>query len=361
MVRNRIIFGILWVLSVVGISFYGGPVSYGLFLMITFIPVISFIYIFYVFFSYRIYQEIGSKNLTSDQGVPYYITLQNEKRLLFSSIRVRFYSSFSRIEGINDGEEYELAPGEGIRLETQLICKYRGEYLVGVKKVMITDLFRLFCISFNNPEPLRVVVKPDMSKINGLKELFSAEEVTENRNLKDSLDVISSVYYPGDDPKRINWKLSAAMDELYVRRETGEEKKGILIIPDTCRYTKNEYEYIPAEDSILRAVLSLSRYYVSNNIPVTLAALQGGERIQHFMANSETGFLSFYEKVSEIVFDNVNTDEITSVNIPESEMIRDINSIIVVRPEGRKGVDGLSSRLESMGKNVKTVFAKPEE
>ena len=62
-----------------------------------------------------------------------------------------------------------------------------------------------------------------------------------------------------------------------------------------------------------------------------------------------------------IVFDNVNTDEITSVNIPESEMIRDINSIIVVRPEGRKGVDRLSSRLESMGKNVKTVFAKPEE
>ena len=360
MIRNRIIFGILWVLSVVGISFYGGPVSYGLFLMMTFIPVISLINIFYVFFSYRIYQEIGSKNLTADQGVPYYITLQNEKKLLFSSIRVRFYSSFSEIEGIKGGEEYEMAPGEGIRLETQLICKYRGEYLVGVKKILITDMFRLFCISFNNSEPLRVVVKPDMSKIKSLKELFPIEEITENRDMKDSLDVISRAYYPGDDPKRINWKQSAGMDELYVRNETGEEKKGIVIIPDTCRYSKDEHDYIPVEDSILRAVLSISRYYSGLHIPVTLAAIQNGASVIHFTAHSDNGFLPYYENVSGIMFDKNNTDDKASLLLPGSEIIRGENNIIIVRSGRFKDAGKLPGFLENMGKSVKVVFAGRE-
>ena len=78
MKRNRIIFLILWILSLVGISFFGGPVSYGFFAMLTLLPLVSLIYLFSVFHFFRIYQELDGKHLVADQTVPFYFTLMND-------------------------------------------------------------------------------------------------------------------------------------------------------------------------------------------------------------------------------------------------------------------------------------------
>ena len=45
MKRNRILFAILWVVSLVGISLFGGPISYGFFALLTILPLISFLYL----------------------------------------------------------------------------------------------------------------------------------------------------------------------------------------------------------------------------------------------------------------------------------------------------------------------------
>ncbi len=304
MLRNRIIFGILWVLSIVGISFYGGPVSYGIFLALTSIPLVSLIYLLYVFFTYRIYQEIGSKNLVANTVVPYFITLQNERRILFSNIRVQFYTTFSEITGIDPDREYELSPKSGIKLETNLICRYRGEYEVGIKRITLTDLFNLIRFSFAFPEPLRVIVKPDYETdmIPGDDEEFLSYH--ENLRKAEYPDVITSDYIPGDEVKRINWKQTARYGKLKVRKLTGEERKGILLIPDTCRHSSDEYEYIPSESRILNSLLSLSLYYLKKGIPVTLLALQKTGPLKT-SADSEQEFEKFYECVSKLEFDDM--------------------------------------------------------
>ena len=46
MKRNRILFLIAWIASVVGISFFGGPVSYGFFALLTLLPLISLLYLY---------------------------------------------------------------------------------------------------------------------------------------------------------------------------------------------------------------------------------------------------------------------------------------------------------------------------
>ena len=43
--RNRIIWFCLWILSLVGISFYGGIISYGFFIAVTITPVFSLFYL----------------------------------------------------------------------------------------------------------------------------------------------------------------------------------------------------------------------------------------------------------------------------------------------------------------------------
>ena len=65
MLRNRLIVLLLWILSLVAITFYGGPVSYGFFLLITLLPVASALYLVYVCLRFRIYQRLIGKTFTA--------------------------------------------------------------------------------------------------------------------------------------------------------------------------------------------------------------------------------------------------------------------------------------------------------
>ena len=61
--RNRIIWGVCLILSLVFISFYGGAVSYALFFAVVFLPVLSMVYLALVFFRFKIYQELEGRNV----------------------------------------------------------------------------------------------------------------------------------------------------------------------------------------------------------------------------------------------------------------------------------------------------------
>ena len=61
MKRNRRILFLLWVLSLIGISLRGGPVTYGVFFMLTLVPVISLLYIRLVIVLFKIYQDLDGK------------------------------------------------------------------------------------------------------------------------------------------------------------------------------------------------------------------------------------------------------------------------------------------------------------
>ena len=98
--RNRIILLLLWIASLVGISFYGGPVSYGFFGVLTLIPVISLIYIVCVILQFKIYQRIENRYPISNRTSVFYFTLQNESLMTFAGIRVFFYYTFSTISDL---------------------------------------------------------------------------------------------------------------------------------------------------------------------------------------------------------------------------------------------------------------------
>ena len=84
-----------WLLSLLFISLYGGTVSYGFFFGVTLIPVISFIYLICVYFRFKIFQELGSRNVVCEEPVSYYFVLQNDDWFAFSGVSVRMFWDFS--------------------------------------------------------------------------------------------------------------------------------------------------------------------------------------------------------------------------------------------------------------------------
>ena len=231
MKRNRRILFLLWVLSLIGISLRGGPVTYGVFFMLTLVPVISLLYIRLVIVLFKIYQDLDGKDLTANRPAVFRFVLQNESVVLFSGVRVLFYSSFSSIGGLSDRIEYELMPQERIEKKTDVICRYRGNYEIGVKTIEVMDFFRLFKVAYRNPEPLRIRVKPDIVRIDELKNadlILSAMQ--DSRINPQEADVLMREYVPGDDPRLINWKASGAQGKLMIRARTSEEQEGIAVV-----------------------------------------------------------------------------------------------------------------------------------
>lgn len=358
--RNRLVWLTAWIISIIIISFYGGAVSYGLFTMLTLIPALSILYIILVAAFYRIYQKIETNNIVSNHTVDYYFSLQNESFFSFPGIKVDFYSDFSEIVDLDSNKEYELSPKSGQRVDTSIVCKYRGEYEVGVKNIIIQDPFRLFCFTFKNPEPLIAKVKPDVIELDELRQGDETLEMKkESRKNKNERDVFTRNYIYGDSVKSINWKASVASGELLVRKENGEEKGRVRIILDTFRHSYDPFEYLPLENRILETVIAISLYYVKKNIPVTLSYMQNELINSHF--DSLGQFDEFYNLICEMRFsDGFMQQMLLNECICDRESENTMATIFVFHswnPENAKTV----TMLTEMGNLVEVYHVSGEE
>ena len=258
----------LLILSLVGISFYGGPVTYVFFWTVLLLPVICYLYIFLVIRNIKIYQRTEGRDMVCGTPAPFYITLQNEGFFSFSSLRIIFYSSFSTISEIDDGAVYELPPHSSIQRRTKILCKYRGEYLVGIKQIVVKDFLGLFSVTYKIKEPLNVIVSPaivTLPKANDRERILDADR--DNRMKKPVPDIPVREYVQGDDIRFLNWKASAVMQKLMVRERRGEEKSGVAIIMDPGRYGERTEEYLPPENKVIEQVLAMALHNAKSSIP----------------------------------------------------------------------------------------------
>ncbi|MBR6159292.1 MAG: DUF58 domain-containing protein [Lachnospiraceae bacterium] len=300
--RNRIIWLVSWIISIIGISFYGGPVSFGSLIVITAIPAVSLLYILCVIIQFKVYQKIDARNLVCDHPDQFYLTLQNESFISFSGIRIGFFPDFSTISGLDDGIEYELAPKTGIKKQTRIVCRYRGEYEVGISRIIVTDFFRLFTVTYKNREPLRVIVKPNIISVPQIKgaveALNSSGDPAASRT---EPDVLVREYVPTDDSRMINWKATAVTGKLMVREYTGTQRRGIGIIMDPKRYSDTPKEYLPVENKILETVIALTLFFSDRNIPVSVYSKD--KEMTESIVSSPGQFDAFYEIMSSYGFD----------------------------------------------------------
>lgn len=326
--RNRIIWGVLWIASIVGISLYGGAVSYGIFVALTLVPIISLIYLFYVYSCFHIYQELGNRTLCANQNISFYFRLVNENLMSFTGVRVKFFSSFSTISGLSDETEYELLPGTHIKRETTLSCKYRGRYKVGIKSVEIQDFFRLFRVSYHNPSELSVIVNPEVIYLDSLDSIDIQRVVRDSKQEPSRLDVLAREYVPGDDLRRIHWSMSAKSGKLMTREKIGEEQHGVGIILDTMRYSESDKEYLPIENKMLETVLAIILFLAEKRIPAREFHL--AERLKVHNVEGLSQFDEFYEKMSDIEFSRKNEHKALFTKLEYSNDIYGLQAVFMV-------------------------------
>ena len=318
--RNRIILMILWILSLIFITVSGTQTAYGFFILLTMIPFLSLFYIFLVNHYFRIDQHINSHDLIANHRSDYRFVLQNDSFIPFSGIRVLFFPDFSSVSERDMRSEYELFFGGRIVKRDSLICRYRGEYHIGIKAVVIQDFFRLFSFTRDLKRPLFVRVKPDIVRLDDLRSnKETLNTLRENRFKRNVADLLLRDYVPGDDLKLINWKVSAASQKLMVRQLSGEERQGIALIMDSCRYTEDPKEYLPVENKILETVIALDLFFLQKAIPVTVYLEE--ETAEELNGDSLHSFETNYERLSAFRFSSAKRPAILCNEILSSNTL----------------------------------------
>lgn len=365
---NKIILVACWILSLVAISFYGGVISYGLFFTFTLIPIISLIYLTCVYYRFRIYQHLDTKTPVCNQTIPFYFTLQNEDKFTFSGISVVYYTTLSTINDLEDSVEYELLPNTGITKNTTLVCKYRGEYEVGIKYVEIQDMFRLFKIRYKNPSTIKVEVKPELIHLSELKsvDLRNLIEYESNRGNSER-DVLARKYVVGDDIRQINWKLTASKREVMVRGLVGKEQQGIGILLSTNRLSENQTEYLPIENKMLEIAIALTFYFNSNNTPVTNYYLKND--IEDIAVDGLEKFEAYYNAMSAVSFREDHKDDIFFGEIARMETVYTNKIVFFILNNWNEAAKNMACLLNQNGVAVvayvvsdeKTEYEKTEQ
>ncbi len=302
MKRNRIIWFALWIVSLVTISFYGGTISYGFFFAVTLIPVISLIYLICVYGSFKLYQNIESKDMVCRQPIPYFFVLQNDSWFAFAGVSVRLFSSFSEVEEMPDNQEYELLPGDKFTFETRLACKVRGEYEVGIQKIILTDFLRLIRLRYTIPSTIKAKVLPRVIRLAAVRSIQDAEVLLmrEERRSKTEPDLSVRDYQRGDEWKQIHWKATAREQKLKVRNRIGEEKQGLFLYCDTRRYSRQMQQYLPLENKMLEVFLALGMYFAGKNVSFSAYCGQNGQLPWQVYGLQD--FDGFYQKTAEVSF-----------------------------------------------------------
>lgn len=358
--RRRVFF-LLWVLSLIGITFYGGTISYGLFWTMTFIPVLSLLYLLFVFAQFRIYQEIESRTVVCKQPMPYYFILPNETFYSFASLSIRLFSGFSYVSDMPEDEEYELLPGDNYTYRTKLVCKYRGEYEVGVKEIIITDFFKLFRFKYKVHSTIKALVYP---RIVHKQELETMKNMVNMSFLNTPFqqmepDVVTREYVSGDSMKYIHWKVSAREQKLKTRLLEGERKQELLLLFDTKRYSREEENYIPLENQILETVLALGYHFAEKSIPYKV--FWGEKGIQQFQVKGISQLDYWYQKTSQVVFDEEEEIAILLQHILSGRVHQNTNTLILVMHEVDDKLMSLLQQMTLHGINIMLYLVTDRE
>ena len=357
--RNRIIWALIMIIAVILASVRGGTVSYTLLYITLGAPILSGLYLLYVCMCLKINQSIEKTLLSKGEKVNYFFELKNKSILTCTSVKIVFYDRLSEFKDFVSEESISLVPGENYGREVALKVNYRGEYNVGIEKVEIEDVFKLFRLTRRCKTPITVHVLPIVPRFDNL--VLDVEEYYENIQVisfgQEALypDVELRKYVSGDSVRAINWKASAKGGELFSRKYVDETNAAVLLLVDFMPMPAGAEERIIAEDKIIESALGIADYLYRKNIKVNVLFSDDTARTIYVRSRAELD--SFYEVCSRVRFDA----SVGCSGLLSQSMFRGYTQIIIVTQEFSAQNIAVAEEFAERGSRVEFVYIGDKE
>jgi len=263
------------------------------------------------------------------------IELHNDKPFIFPYIKL--YYQTPEYVFTNTCKEWvaSILPFSHHKLNEELSCDLRGHYAVGIVKAEVRDLFGLFTFSMNLAEKyyhkqLTLTVLPRILHLPllPLPQLHLEGILNRRFSMSEEPASISDLrqYRFADPLKKIHWKISAKLQEIYVKNYETNAQPEIYMLLETCAYTGNELTRLKIEDQIIECATAIIHYILSKSIPLNLLIYQ--QKRQHLFGREPQDFERFYNFLSLIPFNS--TFSASDVLEMESTALSQAGSLLMI-------------------------------
>lgn len=229
-----------------------------------------------------------------------------------------------------------------------------GTSMVGIREVRLKDYLHLFTFKTKLKDyPLsEIAVVPEVAIVSA-EEDFIRETVTASMECGESEETVESTsfifggfpgydhreYVPGDPLKRMNWKLSAKRDKLFVRLDEEAATTSVSVLLDSYLSIEKEdllhmeadlYEYGDIEEltakiaeNAVETALGISRVLLSRNLSVTFYYKNKDGFVCHHLHN-EDYFPPLVQELAHYAF----SEELSGDRFPEEVLGMDAATLI---------------------------------
>ncbi len=327
MKRNRITFIFIFLLSIIFRYNFGGFVSSFFFNTLLSLLTISVGYTIYVYIRFKFVQDIDKRNIIKGENVKLIVKLCNEDFMIFPYVFVSFFGSHSLFNSDSYSQSLCITPFSKKEYVFDMICKYRGEYEVGISDIYIEDFLGLIRLKYRIPETKKIIVNPKIEHLikfdvfnssSSNSQSFSEGTVEDITNIKDFRN-----YFYGDSFRKIHWKLTARNNRLIIKNFQSTIDLNVNILLDLRRNNYTKEINIIIEDKLIEAVISVIYYYLLKNTSVNF--LYFDNTIEILKASNQMEFNFIYKTLSSIDFNQqISLSDIVKLHYESSSNSTDM-------------------------------------
>ena len=252
------------------IGFRGGTASYLLFWATLIPPLCAIVWRLTALRRFRAVMRTDAQSALRGERLGCALLLLNNSILPIPPVSFRMSEGRLRFDE-TDLQRVALAPGEIRELRFDPRCLHCGNAEIGAAELRLRDPFgltekRISALETVRVEPRllrlpRLVIAPPEEREQRPGPRMFLGERTPSGELR--------AYQPGDDVRRVNWKVSALQGRPILRDTEPESRDELVLLPDLrgALPADEMAEYL-AEDSVREGTLALADWFLRRGIPM---------------------------------------------------------------------------------------------
>ncbi len=219
--------------------------------------------------------------LTKGRHFSAVVTVQTNSKLPVPFLRVGLQQDANFTLDDPRPVQSAMTAAEPLKIEIGMTAQYAGNGMLSVGQLLVSDYLGLVTFSVRSvPAPLQIGVIPAVPSLTGaalLLHSISDAVLTQDEEEEESAATFSAQtqpgyvhrdYVPGDNLRRVNWKLSAKRNKLMVRMDEAASATRPAVILDLR--PEETPERLKRRETLMEGALGLLLLLVQQGIACTL-------------------------------------------------------------------------------------------
>lgn len=223
----------------------------------------------------------ASDTLQKGRHFAVHVTVRAEGRLPIPFVRFRLCSEATASADDPRAVQSAMTAAEPLEIPMGYQAAYAGSGSIWLEELVISDYLGLFRFGIKDkPETLKIGVIPEIPSITGASLMLRAvsdavltmdeeeEESSASFTSQSMPGYIHRDYVPGDNLRRINWKLSAKRNKLMVRMDEAASAVRPTVVLDLQH--ESEPDALKRREIMLEGALGFLMLLVRQGVPCSL-------------------------------------------------------------------------------------------